>query len=497
MAESEQYEQQMEEVEEISTQGEEQQDSQPLSQQQSQQSTATAPPSQQNRKTNRKQPEYPCVACGKNVTSNSVQCTLCTMWSHKACTNLSTEAFKGLEAQVREVGVAYWACRACLSFANKVNRQLQAAAKRQDEVEAKVDENCKATEPNTQEINKLRQELDKVKQALDQERGDRNAMLSEELRDRELRRNNIVIHGLPEPNENTSYSRARMEQDRAVCGNLFSTMGIRTRQEDLRFCRRVGERGQDPRPITIGLRTEEEKRAILERARLLRGTSYDNVSIVPDMTKMQRQAEDNLTREAEARNGQLTAEDREKNLKWLVVGKRGEKRLIKATEREGQNNIRREARLGDYIPGSVQQGITNLTTNRGGYHGERNRGGGGFGGGGYQSNPNRPLSSTQPAVPLPAGRGATSTNGSSGHYGPRGSGMGGGVGGGMGGGGQRTYELGARRRDTYPGNILAPELLTPVNNINANYTPIQHRQIYNGDGGGSSIGGKECRPMEW
>jgi hypothetical protein len=309
MAESEQYEQQMDEVEEISSQGEEQHDSQPLSQQQLQQSTATAPPSQQNRKTNKKQPEHPCVACGKNVTSNSVQCTLCNMWSHKACTNLSTEAFKGLEAQVREVGVAYWACRACLSFANKVNRQLQAAAKRQDEVEAKVDENCKATEQNTQEINKLRQELDKVKQALDQERGDRNAMLSEELRDRELRRNNIVIHGLSEPNENTNYSSARMEQDR-VCGNLFATMGIRTRQEDLRFCRRVGERGQDPRPIIIGLRTEEEKRAILERARLLRGTSYDNVSIVPDMTKMQRQAEDNLAREAEARNGQQQKTER-------------------------------------------------------------------------------------------------------------------------------------------------------------------------------------------
>jgi hypothetical protein len=66
-------------------------------------------PPQQSKKNNKKQPENPCITCGKNVTTNSVQCTLCTLWCHKACTNLSAEAFKGLEVQAREVGVAYWA----------------------------------------------------------------------------------------------------------------------------------------------------------------------------------------------------------------------------------------------------------------------------------------------------------------------------------------------------------------------------------------------------
>jgi hypothetical protein len=74
---------------------------------------------------------------------------MCTLWCHKACTNLSAEAFRGLEIQAKEVGTAYWACRACMSFANKVNRQLQAASKRQDEVEAKVDSNIRVTQQNT------------------------------------------------------------------------------------------------------------------------------------------------------------------------------------------------------------------------------------------------------------------------------------------------------------------------------------------------------------
>jgi hypothetical protein len=69
------------------TQGEEQQEQQVLPDlsQQPQTATASQPAaattaSQQGRKAgNKKQPDHPCVACGKNVTSNAVQCTMCTL----------------------------------------------------------------------------------------------------------------------------------------------------------------------------------------------------------------------------------------------------------------------------------------------------------------------------------------------------------------------------------------------------------------------------------
>ena len=60
------------------------------------------------------------------------------------------------------------------------------------------------------------------------------------------------------------------------------------------------------------------------------------MTVVPDMTKSQRKGEQQVRDEAARRNTQLTEEDRNKNLKWLVVGKRGEKRLIKGVERDGQ-----------------------------------------------------------------------------------------------------------------------------------------------------------------
>ena len=85
------------------------------------------------------------------------------------------------------------------------------------------------------------------------------------------------------------------------------------------------------RPLVFGVHTKDEKRHILEKSRELLYTQYENVTVVPDMTKSQRKGE-----QQPRRNTQLTEEDRNKNLKWLVVGKRGEKRLIKGVERDDQ-----------------------------------------------------------------------------------------------------------------------------------------------------------------
>ena len=41
-----------------------------------------------------------------------------------------------------------------------------------------------------------------------------------------------------------------------------------------------------------------------------------------------------MKEEAEKRNSKLSEDDRSKNLKWLVVGRKGEKRLIKGIDRE-------------------------------------------------------------------------------------------------------------------------------------------------------------------
>ncbi len=52
-----------------------------------------------------------------------------------------------------------------------------------------------------------------------------------------------------------------------------------------------------------------------------------------------------MWKEAEARNEQMSEADKSKNLHWLVVGARGEKRLIKSIRREQEGG--REERRGE------------------------------------------------------------------------------------------------------------------------------------------------------
>jgi hypothetical protein len=306
-----------------------------------------APPATQ---AGQRKPKHPCITCGKNVSGASVKCNLCSLWCHIQCTNLSAEAYKGLLLQAKEVGTAFWACRSCLSFATKMNRHLQESSRRQDMVEAKVDKNTNDISRNAQEVEELRQELRRAMERIDNDKEARDDALCDELREREIRRLNLIIHGLQEPDQNVHLNRDRMEADRRLCGDLFAAMGLRLRGTDLKFCRRVGERGQNPRPVVVGLNSEEDRRMVLSRARQLRGGRYDNVAVVPDLTRMQRRGEDKLSGEAEQKNRNLTADDKEKGLRWMVVGKRGEKRLIKGTEREQQRD-RAAPTLGQYLGG--------------------------------------------------------------------------------------------------------------------------------------------------
>jgi hypothetical protein len=88
--------------------------------------------------------------------------------------------------------------------------------------------------------------------------------------------------------------------------------------------------------MVIGLENEEEKRHLLGRAKELRNTRYSDISIVPDLTRKQRNREARMKEEAEEKNKELTEEERRRNVKWMVVGRRGEKRIIKGVERDQQ-----------------------------------------------------------------------------------------------------------------------------------------------------------------
>ena len=118
---------------------------------QSQVAPATQPATKTTKKKQNTDKKSICLLCGKECSSGTIQCTICSMWCHMSCTKLSKEALKGLEIQAKEVGQAYWACRSCMSFNTKWNALMKETSRRQDVTESKVEDNSR----NIEELRRL------------------------------------------------------------------------------------------------------------------------------------------------------------------------------------------------------------------------------------------------------------------------------------------------------------------------------------------------------
>jgi uncharacterized coiled-coil protein SlyX len=253
---------------------------------------------------------------------------------------MSDVTYKALETQKNETGTAFWVCRPCQSFGQRVQHQFVESNKRHDATEKRVEANSRKIAETEKEMDKMKEALRKMEERMGKEQGQREDNICDEMQEREVRRMNLIIHGVEEQSNEVRGNRERIEKDKERCERIFVAMKARTRKDDIRFCRRIGERGDDPRPMVIGLENEDEKRHLLGRARELRNTRYSDISIVPDLTRKQRNREARMKEEAEEKNKELTEEEKRRNVKWMVVGRRGEKRIIKGVERDQQPYVR-------------------------------------------------------------------------------------------------------------------------------------------------------------
>ena len=264
---------------------------------------------------------------------------MCVLWCHKECAGISDAFFKNMELQIKEMGNAFWACRSCVSFAStfgaKVNEKLKEVDKRVDALQNKVESASGELEEVKEKVTVVEKMVKKVEKSVENMEKNGDDGMYEELRAREAIKRNLVIYGLEEPDQSIRDGKDRMEADKEECENIFKAIRSKAKRTDIRFCRRIGEKGEEARPLLLGMNSETIKCGVLDQARELQNTDYHHIGIGPDQTKKQKQAEIKLTEEANRKNREeLTEEDQAKNLKWIVIGQRGEKRMVKVQERE-------------------------------------------------------------------------------------------------------------------------------------------------------------------
>jgi septal ring factor EnvC (AmiA/AmiB activator) len=110
------------------------------------------------------------------------------------------------------MGIAFWACRSCMSFATKVNTQFKEMDKRIEEVSAKTDTVVKKVEEHTTEIGKVKGDVRRMEEKMEEEEKRIEGQMYEEIQEREIRRLNLVLHQVAGPSQRIRDGKEGMEK---------------------------------------------------------------------------------------------------------------------------------------------------------------------------------------------------------------------------------------------------------------------------------------------
>ena len=287
--------------------------------------------------------KYPCIFCHKTTgTANrpnagskgALQCGVCDLWAHYECTGLAQATIDALVLLVNSGECDKpFKCSSCKAALNKFNADLNAMKVRMNSIENKQQEAVQRVE--TVEAKQVSSDarMDKMEARLTEVATSSGSSKEvwEELKERERREANIIIHNVPE--SNLSDNKDKESRDHRGIQKLFNLIGLQLEVSDVvKFTRREGEKRLDdqPRPLKVVLRRREERDLVLANVHKLNKCDQEEwrkVTVVSDVTKMQRNDEAELRKLTASKNLLLTQEEIDKGEAWKVVGKRGNKRI--------------------------------------------------------------------------------------------------------------------------------------------------------------------------
>jgi hypothetical protein len=207
------------------------------------------------------------------------------------CGGISKEVFNILANPTKYGGVS-WTCDSCQVSAARLEARMEALEGRFQEVENRMARSENTVQDATRRVENVETRQERLEREMEKERERMRKERAEEVRERDIRRKNVVMHRVGEAGEEVRTVEERKAWDMRSCDNIFKALNLRmTSESAVKFCRRVGEKGAGPRPLVVGLKREAQKEDLLEQAKHLRSTQFAEVVIIPDLTQEQRKEE--------------------------------------------------------------------------------------------------------------------------------------------------------------------------------------------------------------
>ena len=254
---------------------------------------------------------------------------------------------KFFDDQYKTHGFHNWTCQNCTVAYHKFNVRICKLEKRIDTMDSRVEENTKKNLDTSDKLELVNKEVSTLKENIKTTKqgavNDATRAWSAELREREGRKNNLVIYGLQEPGTSIVSGLARKKEDEAETMAMFSDMCAVVEDKDIKFAHRLGPIRDDietkPRPLRICFRDNSTLETVFDKARNLPRTRFRGVSLTPDLTELQRTEDQDLMTEADNLNNEMSEEDR-LNWTYRCTGRRGQRLICKLKVRPRTNAAR-------------------------------------------------------------------------------------------------------------------------------------------------------------
>ena len=245
-------------------------------------------------------------------------------------------------------GRHFWACDSCQSTMAKVNKRLVDMEKKIETISGKVDSHTEKLESVEDKIDNISKDVQSVKDNQSKMNVPKDMLTRQEMREMEAKKDNLIMHQIPEADASVGDAKERQRRDKEQVGKVLGDMSITIDwAKDIKFITRVGDSKKrnlsSIRPMLIGFKNRAKRDEILDNARTLAETDHNDIRIVPDLTKKQRQDDANIRAECDKLNEKMSEEDF-LVWEWRPVGQKGMTTKARVRKRQQDVNNRHRRR---------------------------------------------------------------------------------------------------------------------------------------------------------
>ena len=274
-----------------------------------------------------------CGGCGKPAGAGTVQCKGCDLWWHQNCSGMPKPMYDLIIMTVDQCGTHCWCCRVCASVQDGIKKSIIALNVQVNEMDEKITANTSDIKSNKDNLEVLNNKFDNLESTATKS-ADKDEIFKE-IREREARKVNIILHGVPEP---VGEAADRGKKDKQEIKSIAAAVNVKLDQNaDIKFAYRTGEKPKEtdakPRPLRVGFHDRNKAQRLIDDAwklkdnKKLKYTAY----IASDLTVQQREEEKQMRKEVEEKNNDLASDD---EYHFQVVGKRGHRIIAKVRKRQ-------------------------------------------------------------------------------------------------------------------------------------------------------------------